>query len=142
MEWSCYKALRSQIHGKYTEGVLVGLLDPSRTGRKQKPTLYIAQAPLRTEEKHFTECHSSRFLWLDYRSGEHSSFFWAYFVFREGGRIWLWCPNFLQGLCITCNAGHFCCGDNWNNSVLLKEPAQVKLSTEKIIFKPLYPYSR
>lgn len=102
-----------------TEGVLVGLLMPSRTGRKQKQTLYIAQAPLRLEDKHFTGCHSSRFLALGYRSVEPSPFFWAYFVFRESGGIWLWCPNFLQGLCITCNAGRLHCGDNLNDSVLL-----------------------
>lgn len=122
-----------------TEGVLVGLLMPSRTGKKQEQTLYIEQAPLRIEEKHFIECHSSRFLWLDYRSVEPSSFFWAYFVFRESGGIWLWCPSFLQGLCITCNAGHLCRGDNWFSWV---KPAQVELSTNKIMLKPLYPYSR
>lgn len=101
-----------------TEDILMGLFMPSRTGRKQKQTLYNAQAPLRTEEEHFTKCHSSRFLCLDCRRFELSSFFWSYFVFRESDGIWLWCPNFLQGLCITGSAGHLCCADR-NHSVLL-----------------------
>lgn len=122
-----------------TEGVLVALVMPSRTGRKQKQILYTAQAPVRIEEKHFIECHSSRVLWLNFGSIECSSFFWAYYVFGESGGIWLWCPDFLQGLCIVCNVGYLCCGDDWLSWV---KPAQVELSTKKIISKPLYPYSR